>query len=115
MQKPVKAAIYSRYSSDKENRSIDEQIRECEEFLDRNGWETLNPLVYSDAGLFGATLKSREGINALLADLKDNPSPFDFVKVQGTTTRPVRLHPAGHLDGRWWRESKQSPMNLKRR
>jgi site-specific DNA recombinase len=62
----TRAAIYARYSSDKQSgASIDDQIRLCEEFAAREGAGIAER--YSDAAISGASL-NRPGIRTLLLD-----------------------------------------------
>ncbi len=62
----TKAAIYARYSSDKQSEaSIDDQVRLCEEHAKREGWQAVQH--YADHGISGASL-IRPGVQALLAD-----------------------------------------------
>jgi site-specific DNA recombinase len=47
------AAIYARYSTDRQDaRSIDDQVRRCSEYAQRNGWAI--QAVYADAAVSGA-------------------------------------------------------------
>ncbi len=59
------AAIYARYSSDLQNEaSIDDQIRVCTEYAERNGWTVTN--CFTDAGISGTSIVQRPGIQKLL-------------------------------------------------
>lgn len=70
-----RVALYARYSSDLQSgHSIEDQLRLCREFAERQGWTVTE--CYSDAGLSGASLM-RPGIQALIRDaLSGN---FDIV------------------------------------
>ena len=55
------AAIYARYSSDKQSEtSIEDQIALCREFAARNAFEIVS--VYSDAAKSGSSLFGRSGL-----------------------------------------------------
>ncbi len=61
-----RVALYARYSSDlQSDHSIEDQVRLCREFTEKNGWQVTE--CYSDAGLSGASLM-RPGIQALIRD-----------------------------------------------
>jgi len=63
----VKAAIYSRFSTDKQHdRSIDDQEAECAKYAARNGFEIVGR--YHDKAMSGASFLGRTGLQALLAD-----------------------------------------------
>ncbi len=72
----MRAAIYARYSSDLQSASsIEDQIRLCREVLEREGAQAVE--VYTDYALSGGSLKTRPGMQALLADLR--AKSFDLV------------------------------------
>lgn len=82
----IKAAIYARYSSDLQNdRSIDDQIRNCRLFAERNNWTVLNGHVYSDRALTGLSIVGRAGLRELLKNAAYNPKPFDYVLIDDTS------------------------------
>lgn len=61
------AAIYARYSSDlQSDASIEDQVRLCREYAEREGWSIVE--CYSDPGISGASLL-RPGVQALLQDI----------------------------------------------
>ena len=63
----MKAAIYARYSTDMQNpASIEDQIRTCEENVMAAGGTTVQ--VYTDAAISGGSIKTRPGLQALIAD-----------------------------------------------
>ena len=60
----MKAAIYARYSSDKQSdASIDDQIRNCTHYAERFGMKVA--LRFDDKALSG-TSKNREGLDKML-------------------------------------------------
>ena len=69
----TRAAIYARFSSDRQNeRSVDDQVRLCSERIAREGWEQ-GP-VFADYAISGAT-RDRPGLNSLL----DRANGFDVL------------------------------------
>lgn len=63
----MRTAAYARYSSDQQSAaSLDDQLRNCRAFCNRQGWPT--PVVYSDAAMSGAR-NDRPGYLRLLADV----------------------------------------------
>lgn len=61
----TKVAIYARYSSDNQREaSIEDQIRLCREYAEREGWSVLE--CYTDQAISGASLM-RPGIQELIA------------------------------------------------
>src|SRR5262249_24226634 len=60
-----RVVAYARYSTDRQNpRSIDDQVRVCREFIERNGGKLADHLVFSDAAISG-TSTIRPGFQAL--------------------------------------------------
>jgi DNA invertase Pin-like site-specific DNA recombinase len=71
----MRAVIYARYSSDNQrDASIEDQVRECRAFIERQGWSLQQ--TYSDRALSGASML-RPGYQRLLADARDRQ--FDVV------------------------------------
>ena len=61
----MRAAIYGRFSTDKQNESsIADQIRVCSEFADAN--EMTVAVEYADEGISGAALGNRPGAKELM-------------------------------------------------
>lgn len=61
----MRAAIYARYSTDlQRDASIEDQIRVCREFAERQGWNIVE--CYTDHAISGATMM-RPGLQMLLA------------------------------------------------
>ena len=74
----MRAVVYARYSSDHQRAaSIDDQLRLCREFVQRQNW-TLTQ-VYKDAALSGAS-SLRPGYQAILEDARR--AEFDIIVVE---------------------------------
>ncbi len=68
----MRAAIYARMSTDKQNRlSLDDQITHCREYADREGWEVLDDLVVVEAAISGASRHNRPGLLSLIARIDE--------------------------------------------
>ena len=62
-----RVALYARYSSDNQrDASIEDQFRICRERAEREGWQVV--AAYKDAGISGASMILRPGIQSLLQD-----------------------------------------------
>ncbi|OOO17846.1 UNVERIFIED_ORG: hypothetical protein BTE55_32410 [Rhizobium sophorae] len=71
-----RVALYARYSSDLQNpRSADDQFLICRQFAEQQGWQVVG--CYRDEAVSGASLRGRDGIRSLLADVKGGQ--FEFV------------------------------------
>ncbi|WP_182522734.1 recombinase family protein [Ochrobactrum sp. RH2CCR150] len=69
-------ALYARYSSDNQREaSIEDQLRICREQAKREKWKIVG--TYKDAGISGASMILRPGIQALLQDAQ--AGQFDIV------------------------------------
>lgn len=76
----MRAAIYARFSSDNQHeRSIDDQVRLCRDFVERSGGTVV--ATYTDSAMSGAHLKSRPQVLRLLDDAKRGS--FDTVVAEG--------------------------------
>ena len=76
----MRAAIYARFSSDNQHeRSIDDQVRLCRDFVERHGGTVVT--VYADYAMSGAHLRSRPQALRLLDDAKTGL--FDTVVAEG--------------------------------
>ena len=72
----TRVALYARYSSDNQrDASIEDQLRICREQAKREKWKIVG--TYKDAGISGASMILRPGIQALLQDAQTGQ--FDIV------------------------------------
>nr|WP_210105635.1 recombinase family protein [Neorhizobium galegae] len=72
----TRVALYARYSSDNQREaSIEDQLRICREQAKREKWKIVG--TYKDAGISGASMILRPGIQALLQDAQ--AAQFDIV------------------------------------
>jgi len=65
---PQVVAVYARFSNDVLQRkaSIDDQVRTCTDAAEANGWTVDPSLIFTDAGVSGAQMLTREGIQSLM-------------------------------------------------
>lgn len=83
---PTRCAIYARFSSDLQRpTSIEDQVRRCREFAEKQGWVVVDDFVRFDEAKSAATLAGREALHSLLASVKLNPAPFDCLLVDDTS------------------------------
>lgn len=91
MTESSRCAIYARYSSEKQNPlTIDQQIRKCREYADRQGLLVLEQHIYADEAISGAT-DDRSGLRRLLNAAKETPRPFDVILADDTSRVSRRL------------------------
>ena len=94
----MRAACYARYSSDLQREtSIDDQLAVARAYAHTHAWGVLDDHVYSDAGISGASLEGRPGIQALLAAAARIPPPFFVVLVDDTSRVARDLRDALHV------------------
>ena len=85
MTQPARCAVYARYSNEKQNAlTIDQQVRKCREFANTNSLRVLDPHIYADEAISGAT-DDRAGLRRLLSAAREKPRPFDIVLVDDTS------------------------------
>src|SRR3546814_11163306 len=83
-----RAAVYSRYSTDKQDpSSIEDQVRVCTRLIEQPGCALA--AIYSDAAMSGATA-ARLGLRQLLAGAE--AGEFDVLVVESLA--PLSRHPA---------------------
>lgn len=82
----MRCATYTRYSSDLQNeRSIDDQVRNCRQYALRAGWTVLEEHMYEDRAISGSSTIGRQGLQQLLRAAKTRPKPFDYVLIDDTS------------------------------
>lgn len=76
------AAIYARYSSDKQrDASIEDQVSRCREYAAREGLVVPGHLVFADRAVSGASIM-RSGFEDLMALATAKPPRFDVILVE---------------------------------
>ena len=82
----MRCAIYARFSSDLQREtSIEDQVRQCRKYAASKGWVILDDYVRADQAVSGAALAGRDALNALMAESKRKPRPFDRILVDDTS------------------------------
>src|SRR3954452_21876757 len=77
--KNSRVAIYARFSSEKQSEtSIDDQVRRCREFVQRDGGSVDPSYVFTDYATSGASL-ARSGFEAMMALTKGTPPAIDVL------------------------------------
>lgn len=90
-----RCAIYSRYSSDRQSpSSIEDQVRKCREYAQRNGWEILDGQLYADRAISGASAE-RAGLKSLMAAATQKK--FDIALVDDSSRLSRKLSDALNL------------------
>lgn len=83
---PTRVAIYARYSSDLQRpSSIEDQVRQCTESAERNGWVVAEKYIRSDEAKSGRTLVGRHGLEELVRLAEQKPRPFDGIIIDDTS------------------------------
>ena len=81
----LRCAIYARYSSDRQSpASIQDQLRKCREFAEREGWQVLDEHIYIDEAQSGAG-SDRPGLISLIKAASLQPCPFDVLLIDDTS------------------------------
>ncbi len=82
----MRVACYARYSSDLQRAtSIEDQLRVARTHAEQQGWAVDEGRLYSDAGISGASIDGRPGLQALLSAAAERPLPFDVVLVDDSS------------------------------
>jgi site-specific DNA recombinase len=82
----MRVACYARYSSDLQRAtSIEDQLRVARRYAEGEGWTIDETQIFSDAGISGASIDGRPGLQALLAAAARRPLPFDVVLVDDSS------------------------------
>ncbi|MEO5925706.1 MAG: recombinase family protein [Bryobacteraceae bacterium] len=78
----TRCAIYARYSSDlQRDTSIDDQVRRCEEYAQKNGWTVVSR--FADKAISGADVAGRQQLQALMQEAR--AGNFDRLIVDDTS------------------------------
>jgi len=81
----VRCAVYTRYSSDLQRpASTEDQIRNCQDAADREGWTIVGKYIFSDEEITGQTLVGRN-VDELIRLAKTCPKPFDGIIIDDTS------------------------------
>lgn len=81
-QSKLRAAIYTRFSSSMQRpASSEDQRRNCERFIQENGWVLVEGYVRSDEAKTGKTLRHRHALESLLIEAEQKQPPFDVLVV----------------------------------
>jgi DNA invertase Pin-like site-specific DNA recombinase len=82
----MRVALYARYSSNNQwEASIEDQFRVCREQAKREKWKIVG--TYKDAGISGASMILRPGIQSLLQDAQ--AGQFDMVLAEALDAFPA--------------------------
>jgi site-specific DNA recombinase len=82
----TRVACYARYSSDlQRDTSIDDQLAVAKRYAKEKDWSLLPAHIYTDAGISGASIERRPGVQALMAAAAKRPRPFDVVLVDDSS------------------------------
>src|SRR5262245_45647534 len=83
---PMRTACYARFSSDLQKpTSLDDQIYGCRMYAERQGWTWQDAHIYTDAGISGASIEGRLGLQRLLTAADATPRSFDVVIVDDSS------------------------------
>ena len=93
----LRCAVYSRFSSDRQSAvSIEDQIRKCREYAEREGWAILEEHIYSDHAISGTSVE-RTGLQKLLASAEQSSRAFDAILIDDTSRLTRKLADALNL------------------
>jgi len=82
----MRTASYARFSSDLQRQtSLEDQLQNCHEYATRHGWTWQQDQVFTDAGISGASIEGRPGLQALLTAASEQPRPFDVLLVDDSS------------------------------
>jgi DNA invertase Pin-like site-specific DNA recombinase len=86
MEKDTNGAIYTRAACESASgRSSEDQITARKSYADSKGVRIDDTHIYSDAGISGATITSRDGLNRLLEDAQRVPRSFEVIITEDTS------------------------------
>lgn len=82
----MRVAAYARFSSDlQRDTSLDDQLRVCREYAERQGWTWQADQAYTDAAISGSSIEGRAGLQAVLVAAAARPRPFDVLLVDDSS------------------------------
>ncbi|HOY59525.1 MAG TPA: recombinase family protein [candidate division Zixibacteria bacterium] len=82
----MRCAIYARYSSDRQNdRSIEQQVRNCRKRAQERGWTIAEEHIYADRAVSGTSTEGREALHRLIRAACQRPRSFDRVLIDDTS------------------------------
>ena len=82
----MRVAIYARYSSDLQRAtSIEDQIRVARAYAAQQSWTIDEARIYTDAGISGASIDGRPGLQAFMVAATQQPRPFDVLLVDDSS------------------------------
>ncbi len=91
----MRCAIYARYSSDlQRDSSIEDQVRTCRRYAERQEWAVVDRFILADEETTGASLHQRKALQELLEVAKQNPRPFDRVLIDDSSRLARNLEDA---------------------
>lgn len=80
-----RAAVYLRYSSDKQRpSSLEDQLRICRRWIDTNGYSLDERFIFQDAALSGQTVAGRSGLEKLIQTICVDVPPVDALVIENT-------------------------------
>jgi len=83
---PRRCGIYARYSSNMQDPcSIDDQIRECREAIERKGWIVVEEFICVDEAKTGQSRLNRTGLDKLLAHAQLKHKQIDTIVIDDTS------------------------------
>src|ERR1700745_4058373 len=81
----LRAAVYARFSKKGQREtSIEDQLRECSEAANKNGWVILKEFERFDKARSGKSLAGRHGLQELVELAGQKPRPFDVLIFHST-------------------------------
>jgi site-specific DNA recombinase len=93
----LRCAIYARFSSDRQSPiSIEDQIRKCREYANRQGWAVLEDSIFADHAVSG-TSAERTGLQKLLSAAEQSGRAFGAILIDDTSRLTRKLADALNL------------------
>jgi DNA invertase Pin-like site-specific DNA recombinase len=78
----ARCAIYARCAASEQSATaIENQIRGCTEWAQRNGWTIVQEFVQADVAASGTSLEGRSALVSLMKAAEQNPRPFGRVLI----------------------------------